>query len=66
MYLAYKTGRSEKDPSEGWANGELWFFDNYVMYVSISTVSVRCCKMESLIFFFVMHDARCSDHWRGN
>ena len=66
MYLAYKTGRSEKDPSEGWANGELWFFDNYVMYVSISTVSVRCCKMESLIFFFVMHAARCSDHWRGN
>jgi hypothetical protein len=31
MYLAYENGRSEKDPSEGWYNGELWFFDNYVI-----------------------------------
>jgi hypothetical protein len=29
-YTAYKNGRSEKDPLEGWYNGELWFFDNYV------------------------------------
>jgi class 3 adenylate cyclase len=25
MYLAYQTGRCDKDPSEGWYNGELWF-----------------------------------------
>ena len=31
MYLAYKNGRAEKDPSEGWYGGELWFFDNYVI-----------------------------------
>jgi hypothetical protein len=31
MYLAYKMGRSNKDPSEGWYKGELWFFDNYVL-----------------------------------
>ena len=31
MYLAYKMGRSPKDPSLGWYNGELWFFDNYVI-----------------------------------
>jgi hypothetical protein len=31
MYVAYKAGRSEKDPSEGWYGGELWFFDNYVI-----------------------------------
>ena len=31
MYTAYKNGRSEKDPSEGWYGGELWFFDNYVI-----------------------------------
>ena len=31
MYLAYKMGRSQKDPSEGWYQGELWFFDNYVI-----------------------------------
>jgi hypothetical protein len=28
---AYDSGRSDKDPSEGWYKGELWFFDNYVI-----------------------------------
>ena len=31
MYKAYLEGRSEKDPTEGWYKGELWFFDNYVI-----------------------------------
>jgi hypothetical protein len=31
MYTAYKNGKSDKDPSEGWYNGEIWFFDNYVI-----------------------------------
>lgn len=31
MYLAYINGRSEKDPSIGWYDGELWFFDNYII-----------------------------------
>lgn len=31
MYRAFQDGRSPKDPSEGWYNGELWFFDNYVI-----------------------------------
>lgn len=31
MYLAYKTGRSEKSPVDGWYKGELWFFDNYII-----------------------------------
>jgi len=31
MYTAYKNGRSDKDPSLGWYDGELWFFDNYVI-----------------------------------
>ncbi|CAB9506384.1 Receptor-type guanylate cyclase gcy [Seminavis robusta] len=31
MYAAYKAGRSDKDPSEGWYKGELWFYDNYVI-----------------------------------
>ena len=31
MYSAYKVGRADKDPSEGWYKGELWFFDNYVI-----------------------------------
>jgi hypothetical protein len=31
MYIGYQDGRVEKDPSEGWYNGELWFFDNYII-----------------------------------
>jgi len=31
MYVAYKAGRSDKDPTVGWYQGELWFFDNYVI-----------------------------------
>jgi 3'5'-cyclic nucleotide phosphodiesterase len=31
MYSAYRSGRSAKDPLDGWYEGELWFFDNYVI-----------------------------------
>jgi hypothetical protein len=31
MYGAYKCGRTDKDPSLGWAKGEIWFFDFYVI-----------------------------------
>ena len=31
MYAAYKTGRWDKDPSDGWYKGELGFFDNYII-----------------------------------
>jgi hypothetical protein len=31
MYFAYLRNRSEKDPSVGWYDGEIWFFDNYVI-----------------------------------
>jgi 3'5'-cyclic nucleotide phosphodiesterase len=31
MMMAYRAGRSDKDPSEGWYGGELWFFDNYIL-----------------------------------
>ena len=31
MYLAYRLGRTDNDPSRGWYKGELWFFDNYVI-----------------------------------
>jgi hypothetical protein len=31
MYEAFVEGRAEKDPSEGWYKGELWFFDNWVI-----------------------------------
>ena len=32
MYQAFRSGRGgEKDPSDGWYKGELWFYDNYVI-----------------------------------
>ena len=31
MYTAYKNGRSDKNPALGWYDGELWFFDNYII-----------------------------------
>jgi hypothetical protein len=31
MYGAFVEGRAEKDPSDGWYQGELWFFDNCVI-----------------------------------
>ena len=31
MFLAYEEGRGGKDPTDGWYNGELWFFDNYII-----------------------------------
>lgn len=32
MYSAFRAGRGgDKDPSEGWYAGELWFYDNYVI-----------------------------------
>jgi hypothetical protein len=30
-YLAWLNGHMEKDPSEGWYGGELWFYDNYII-----------------------------------
>ncbi len=31
MYTAYENGRSDKNPAISWYEGELWFFDNYII-----------------------------------
>ena len=31
MYKAYKEGRADKDPSEFWYEGEIGFFDFYII-----------------------------------
>lgn len=32
MYRAYRNGRAgDRDPSDGWYKGELWFYDNYII-----------------------------------
>ena len=30
-YIAFLDGHLEVDPSIGWAGGEIWFYDNYVV-----------------------------------
>lgn len=40
MYTAYAEGRTQKDPSEGWYGGEIWFFDNYV--IPLATKLKKC------------------------
>jgi hypothetical protein len=41
MYDAYQSGRTSTDPSDGWYEGELWFFDNYVIPLA---TKLRQCK----------------------
>lgn len=31
MYVAYRLGRSDKDPSDFWYKGEIGFFDHYII-----------------------------------
>jgi hypothetical protein len=31
MTFAYQNGRMDNNPADGWYNGELWFFDNYII-----------------------------------
>ena len=40
-YAAYKAGRAENDPSANWYEGELGFFDYYI--VSSFCSCLRCC-----------------------
>ena len=41
-YLAYKQGRAEKNPSIGWYEGEIWFFNNYIIPLA---KKLRQCKV---------------------
>jgi 3'5'-cyclic nucleotide phosphodiesterase len=36
MYDAYANGRTEKDPSQGWYEGELWFFDHNIYIIPLA------------------------------
>jgi hypothetical protein len=45
MYSAFECGRAEKDPSEGWYKGEMWFFDNN--YVIVGQKAGRVPRLRS-------------------
>jgi 3'5'-cyclic nucleotide phosphodiesterase len=42
MYLAYVNGRHPTNPADSWYNGELWFFDNYVIPLA---TKLRECRV---------------------
>jgi hypothetical protein len=42
MYAAYKAGRADMNPLEGWFKGELLFFDNYVLPLARK---LRACEV---------------------
>mgnify|MGYP003564121984 CR=1 FL=1 len=42
QYTAFKAGRLERNPVDGWYKGELWFFDNYIIPLARK---MRDCKV---------------------
>jgi 3'5'-cyclic nucleotide phosphodiesterase len=42
MYVAYMEGRHPTNPADTWYNGELWFFDNYVIPLA---TKLRECRV---------------------
>ena len=56
-YKAYVDGRAEKDPSEGWYQGELGFFDYYIIPLAK--------KLESCGVFGVSSD-ECLNYAKAN
>jgi class 3 adenylate cyclase len=57
MYSAFECGRSDKNPSDAWYKGELWFFDNYVIPLAK--------KVEECNVFGVTSD-ECLNYARAN
>lgn len=47
MYDAYAEGRLDKDPAEGWFQGELWFFDNWVIPLATNLTKCGCLSLVS-------------------
>ena len=47
MYKAYLSGRAEKDPSEGWYQGELGFFDFYLIPLAKKLKECGCFGVSS-------------------
>ncbi|KAL3940805.1 MAG: hypothetical protein SGBAC_004721 [Bacillariaceae sp.] len=55
MYDAFAEGRSDKDPSDGWYQGELWFFDNWVIPLA---TNLRQCGVLDIISQQLLRQAK--------
>jgi hypothetical protein len=53
MHTAFQNGRSDKDPSLGWYDGEIWFFDNYV--VSITRVNIAWMQLSTVLVLYLIY-----------
>ena len=60
-YLAYCNGHSEKDPSDGWYKGELWFFDNYTL--SLAQKLKSCDVFRVSHFEFISYAIQNRSEW---
>jgi len=47
MYLAWKSGRAEKDPSVDWYEGEIAFFDKYIIPLALKLKECRVFGVSS-------------------
>ena len=54
MTVAFQAGRAEKDPAEGWYEGEIWFFDN-VSVPLVFVVDIFPCFSLLISPKFIVH-----------
>ncbi|CAJ1965011.1 unnamed protein product [Cylindrotheca closterium] len=59
MYHAYTEGRAAKDPSDGWYEGELWFFDNWVIPLA---QNLKECGVLDLVSEQLVKQAQSNRH----
>ncbi|CAJ1970219.1 unnamed protein product [Cylindrotheca closterium] len=55
LHDAYTEGRSTKDPSDGWYEGELWFFDHWVIPLA---QNLKACGVLDIVSDQLVKQAR--------
>ena len=55
MYEAFSEGRADVDPIDGWYNGEIWFFDNWVIPLA---QNLKTCGVLSIVSDELVERAR--------
>jgi hypothetical protein len=64
MYEAYKDGRADKDPTDGWYEGEIGFFDFYI--IPLAKKLADCGVFGVSSFEYLNFAARNRDEWISN
>jgi hypothetical protein len=64
MYRAFKGGRFDKNPAEGWYEGELWFFENYVIPLAGKMHDCGAFRVDEFLSFASDNHAEWSDKGR--